>query len=189
MLIETCAGRDHPTPRHRKQVAPIPSRTGRRYRALPIPDHSPYVKDPTSQAKQGQAVHQGHQLQPLDAHTLHARAGGAEGCCYGRYFQGGFSTRGCEEDCQEGIGGEIHVGKEQMVLHSTEYVLGFEPAVGSFTNMNARVLNDSSLSSGLDGVLYHGISRINELKNAAFHHWRFPRILCSKERTGKMENS
>jgi hypothetical protein len=55
--------------------------------------------------------------------------------------------------------------------------------------MNARVLNDSSLSSGLDGVLYHGISRINELKNAAFHRWRFPRILCSKERIGKMENS
>jgi len=75
-----------------------------------------------------------------------------------------------------------------MVLHSSEYVLEFEPAVGSFTNVNARVLNDSSLSSGLDGVLYHGISRINELKNAAFHHWRFPRILCSKERTGKMEN-
>jgi hypothetical protein len=76
-----------------------------------------------------------------------------------------------------------------MVLHSSEYALGFEPAARGFANMNARVLNDSSLSSGLDGVLYHGISRINELKNAAFHRWRFPRILCSKERIGKMENS
>ena len=122
MLMDNRAGRDYPTPRHRKQVAPIPSRTGRRYRALPIPDHSPYVKDPTSQAKQSQAVHQGHQLQPLDAHTLHARAGRTEGSGYRRYFQGGLSTGGCEEDGQEGIGGEIHVGKEQMVLHSSEYV-------------------------------------------------------------------
>jgi hypothetical protein len=126
MLIESVTGRDHPTPRHRKQVTPIPSCTGRRYRALPIPDHSTYVKEPTSQAKQGQTFHQGHQLQPLDAHTLHARAGRTEGCCYGRYFQGGFSTGGCEEDCQEGIGGEIHVRKEQMVLHSSEYALRFK---------------------------------------------------------------
>ena len=154
VLTEIRTGRDYPTPRHRKQVTPIPSRTGRWYRALPIPDHSPYVKDPTSQAKQGQAVHQGHQLQPLDAHTLHARAGGIEGCCYGRYFQGGVSTGGCEEDCQEGIGGEIHVRKEQMVLHSSEYVLGLYPAGVDCANMNDRILNDSSLSSGLDGVLY-----------------------------------
>jgi hypothetical protein len=159
-LMENCIGRDHPAPRHRKQVTPIPSRTGRRYRALPISDHSPYVEGQTSQAKQGQAVHQGHQLQPLDDHTLHARVGGIERGCYCRYFQGGFSTGGCEEDCQKGVGREIHVRKEQMVLHPFEYVLGFRAAGVGNANENNRILNDSSLSSGQAGVLYHGISHI-----------------------------
>jgi len=70
------AGRDHPTPRCWKQIAPIPTRLGRRYRALPIANHPSYVEGPPNQAKQGQAIHQGHQLQPLDANTLYARVGG-----------------------------------------------------------------------------------------------------------------
>merc|ERR1712093_270780 len=74
---------------------------------------------PSNQAIQGQAIHQGHQLQPLDANKIHTRVGGIEGCCYCGYFQGGFSTGGREEDCEEGFGGEIHVWKEQMVLHSS----------------------------------------------------------------------
>lgn len=118
-LMEKIAGRDHSTPRLRQQEPPIPSRPGRRNRALPIANHPPYVEDSSSEAQQGQAFHQGHQLQPLDAHPLHARVGGIEGCCHCRYFQGAFPARGCEEDRQEGIGGAIHVGKEQMVLHSS----------------------------------------------------------------------
>merc|ERR1712210_338991 len=70
-------------------------------------------------SKTRQTIHQGHQLQPLDANKIHTRVGGIEGCCYCGYFQGGFSTGGREEDCEEGFGGEIHVWKEQMVLHSS----------------------------------------------------------------------
>jgi hypothetical protein len=119
-LMEKIAGRDHSTPRHRQQEPPIPSRIGRRYRALPIANHSPHVKGPPGKAQQGQTVHQGHQLQPPDAHTLHLGVGGIEGSRYRRYFQGSFPARGCEEDRQEGFGGEIHVWKEQMVLHSSQ---------------------------------------------------------------------
>jgi len=113
------AGCDHPASRHRKQVTPIPSRLGCWYRALPFANHPSHVQDTPNEAQQGQAIHQGHQLQPLDAHTIHAWVGGIEGGCHRRYFQGGFPTGGREEDREEGIGGEIHIGQEQMVLHSS----------------------------------------------------------------------
>lgn len=65
-------GRDHSATRQRQQSAPIPSRTRRRYRALSTADYPPHVQDPPEQAQQGQAIHQGYQLQPLDANTIHS---------------------------------------------------------------------------------------------------------------------
>lgn len=102
-MLTQLQGRNHPTPRHRQQVTPIPSRTGRRHRALPLTNHPPNVQGPPGKAKQGQAIHQGRQLQPPDAHAIQPRARRIKGSRHGRYIQGGFSTGGGEEDCQEGI--------------------------------------------------------------------------------------
>jgi len=102
-MLTQLPGRDHSTPRHGQQVTPIPSRTGRRHRALPLTDHPPNVQGPSNKAKQGQAIYQGYQLQPPDAHAIQPRAGRIEGSCHCRYIQGGFSTGGSKEDCQEGI--------------------------------------------------------------------------------------
>lgn len=112
-------GCHNPTTRQWNQRPPISPCSGCRNWEIPIANHPKNVESPPDQAQQGQAVHQDHQLQPLDAYTLHTRAGRIEGSYYFGHVQGAFPERGCEEDCQEGIGGKIHVWQEQMVLHPT----------------------------------------------------------------------
>lgn len=54
--------RDHLAPRQRHQVAPLPPRSRRRHRALPLQGHPPHVEEEAGQEEQGQALHQAGEL-------------------------------------------------------------------------------------------------------------------------------
>jgi len=64
-----------------------------------------------------------------------------------RYFQGTFTTRGCEEDDQEVVRGEVHKWQKQVVLHSSEgtsYILDHVPSfVTLMTSLSRSVLSGS----------------------------------------------
>ena len=118
-FLSHSAGRHHPARRYRQQVSPVRPRHSRRHRALPVQDHPPHVQDEAGEAQQGQALHQGRQLQPLDAHPLHPRARGPQGCHLSRHLQVSQPLMDCGNSCLRGLGRAGVRGIGILQIHET----------------------------------------------------------------------